>query len=262
MASRALTARLMITCSNWWMSTSTKPRSRSCEILSSTFSPSTRPSRLPRSESASVSTCTLGCSVCLREKARSWRTRLAARLAFCLMFMTSAKAGSVGPHLGQQQIGEADDRGQHVVEVMRDAGGELAHRQKLLALRELHLERLVLGLVHGEDHGGVVLRGQPGEGEEHVARALALHIGLDLVQASFGGEGGGQRLLQGGALGCDDGGGELRTAPHLRRQVDEGGIGHADAALLVDLGDADRRIVDEAGQARGGNLRPAAPPPP
>src|SRR5471030_3264011 len=37
-----------------------------------------------------------GCSVCCREKARSWRTRLAARLAFCLICMMSAKLGSPG----------------------------------------------------------------------------------------------------------------------------------------------------------------------
>ena len=60
--------------------------------------------------------------------------------------------GRIGrPVLGEQQIGEADDGGQHIVEVMRDAAGQLADRLHLLALRQLHFERLVLGLVEGKD---------------------------------------------------------------------------------------------------------------
>jgi hypothetical protein len=99
-------------------------------------------------------------------------------------------------HLGEQQVGEADDRGEHIVEVMRDARRQLAHGQQLLALGELHLKRLVLRLVNREDHRRIVFGGEPGEGEEHVPRALALHIGFDLVQASFRRECGGERLLQ------------------------------------------------------------------
>ena len=53
------------------------------------------------------------------------------------------------PVVGEQQVGEADDRGQHVVEVVRDAAGELADRLHLLALRELLLERPLLGRCRG-----------------------------------------------------------------------------------------------------------------
>ena len=49
-----------------------------------------------RSASTSVRFSTSGRSVCLREKASSWRTSEAARLAFCLMFMMSGKDGSDG----------------------------------------------------------------------------------------------------------------------------------------------------------------------
>ena len=49
----------------------------------------------------------------------------------------------------QQQIGEADDGGQHVVEVVRHAAGQLSDGFHLVALRELQLERLLLG---GVDH--------------------------------------------------------------------------------------------------------------
>ncbi len=49
-----------------------------------------------RSDSASPRSSTCGRSVCLREKASSCRTRLAARLAFCLICMMSWNDGSVG----------------------------------------------------------------------------------------------------------------------------------------------------------------------
>ena len=53
--------------------------------------------------------------------------------------------------LGEQEIGEADDGGQHIVEVMRHAAGELADRLHLLALGDLDFERFVLGRIEGED---------------------------------------------------------------------------------------------------------------
>ena len=47
------------------------------------------------------------------------------------------------PH--QQQVAEPDHRGQQIVEIMRDAAGELSDRLHLLRLRELHFEILLLG---------------------------------------------------------------------------------------------------------------------
>ncbi len=96
MASRALTARLMITCSSWPWSTRTSPSSRPCTILRSIEAPISRRSRLESSASTSVIDSTFGCSVCWREKARSWRTRFAARLAFWRICMMSAKDWSPG----------------------------------------------------------------------------------------------------------------------------------------------------------------------
>ena len=54
------------------------------------------------------------------------------------------------PH--QQQVAEPDHRGQQVVEIMRDAAGELADRLHLLRLRELHFEVLLLGDVDEMQH--------------------------------------------------------------------------------------------------------------
>ena len=89
MASRALTARLMITCTNCVLSALTYQRSRPDRILRSIFSPSARLSSAARSVSVSPSSSTSACSVCRREKASSWCTRPAARCALCLMFMMS-----------------------------------------------------------------------------------------------------------------------------------------------------------------------------
>ena len=141
MASRALTARLMITCSSWpWSTLSPAPRSRPCVILSSMVSPISRRSRFDSSASTSVMSSTRGCRVCWREKASSWRTRPAARLAFCLMCMMSAKDWSPGRWRSSKQVREADHGGQQVVEVVGDAAGELADRLHFLGLGELGLE--------------------------------------------------------------------------------------------------------------------------
>ena len=67
----------------------------------------------------------------------------------------------------EQQVAVPVDGGQEVVEVVRHAPGELAHRLHLLALHELRLERLELGRVRddGEKRGGAV---EHGAGEGHL----------------------------------------------------------------------------------------------
>ena len=79
-ASRALTARLTTTCSSWPGSARTAPRSRPCVTTSFTVSPSSRLSSVDTSDTTSGSCRICGRSVCWREKASSWRVRLAARL--------------------------------------------------------------------------------------------------------------------------------------------------------------------------------------
>ena len=54
---------------------------------------------------------------------------------------------------GEQHVGEAEDRRQHVVEVVRDAARELADDLHLLALREAGFERLLLGRVDDVEDG-------------------------------------------------------------------------------------------------------------
>jgi hypothetical protein len=88
-----------------------------------------------------------GASGCWREKASRRAVSWAARLAPSRALSMQASALAVGrqPALGQVQ--RADDDGQHVVEVVGDAAGELADGLHLLELAHLGLGRLAaLGL--------------------------------------------------------------------------------------------------------------------
>ncbi|HEY6579079.1 MAG TPA: hypothetical protein VIY09_07130, partial [Rhizomicrobium sp.] len=62
------------------------------------------------------------------------------------------------PH--QQEFAIADDDGQQVVEIMRDAAGELANRLHFLRLSEFGLQRLLLGNVDEIQHEAVRARAQ------------------------------------------------------------------------------------------------------
>ena len=58
--------------------------------------------------------------------------------------------------IGEQEVGKSDDRGQNIVEIMRDAAGELADRLQLLALSNLLFEHALLGNVDTEHQCSVV----------------------------------------------------------------------------------------------------------
>src|SRR5471032_2683806 len=130
MASRALTAKLTITCSNCEMSTLTGHRSRPCTTSSVTFSPISRLSSMPRSLSVSPRSSTCGRKVCLRENASSWRTSAAARLAFCLIWIMSWNDGSVGFMMADSTLLKS-----------WDAAGKLADRFHLLLLNDTVFQR-------------------------------------------------------------------------------------------------------------------------
>ena len=84
--------------------------------------------------------------------------------------------------VGEQEIGIADDRGQHIVKVMRDAAGELADRLHLLALREVLLQGALFGGVEREnDRVRAFVAGRIGGRDEEArrtrrARALERHV--------------------------------------------------------------------------------------
>src|SRR5262252_3013621 len=93
MASRALTARLMITCSNCPTSALTAQRSRTCGTSRTTFSPIRRRSSTVRSESASPRSITCGRIVCVRDIAREPPDRLHLLLLIDLVLQRALLGG-------------------------------------------------------------------------------------------------------------------------------------------------------------------------
>jgi hypothetical protein len=74
----------------------------------------------------------------------------------------------------QQQVAEADHRGQQIVEIVRDAAGQLADRLHLLRLGELDFEVLLLGDVDEMQHQAAVAALDAVEpAEEHDAGLVA-----------------------------------------------------------------------------------------
>ena len=136
--------------------------------------------------------------------------------------------------VGEQEVGIADDGGQHVVEVMRDAARELADRLHLLALREVLLQRALLGRVEREnDRVRSFVAGRIGGRDEEArrtggARALERHVERRNVAPALNGRvdrGAHRRVI---ALGDD---GEDRRSPSRKirlqrvgREPHEGGV--------------------------------------
>ncbi len=117
--------------------------------------------------------------------------------------------GRVGrPVVGEQQVGIADDRGQHVVEVVRDAAGELADRLHLLALGEILLQGALLGRVEREDdRARALVARRIGGGDEQPRRARrlrALERDVERLDPGLAVGGGGERAAQGGVVALGD----------------------------------------------------------
>ena len=141
----------MITCSNWLRSALIGQRSRRGRASSLTFSPRSRPSRIERSERTSPSAEHLRPQRLPPREGQKLADQAGGPVGVLLDVHDVLEGRVARPVVGEQEVGEADDRGQHVVEVVRDAAGELADRLHLLALRELLLERALLGDVEGID---------------------------------------------------------------------------------------------------------------
>ncbi len=150
-ASRALTMRLTTTCSNWLRSALTSQRSRPCRNSRSIF----------LADEAAHHHLQVGEHVAELQNLRA--QGLAARKGEQLPHQTGGAVGvlldlhdvaegRIGrPVIGEQQVRIADDRGQHIVEIMRDAAGELADRLHFLRLREILLQRALLGRVERKE---------------------------------------------------------------------------------------------------------------
>ena len=188
MASRALTARFMTTCSICPRSAFTRPSPGVGVVRSAMSSPIRRPSRSFMSVVTALRSRTTGSSTCLRLKARSWRVRSAARPAVRWISSMPRRIGSSGFSGMQQDVGAPEDDGEEVVEIVRDPAREPADRLHLLGLLELALGlgQLVVGAAGLEEQAAVLERdrgvGGEGGGDRHVLRGEALLAGGEEAQ--------------------------------------------------------------------------------
>ena len=165
-ASRALTARLTITCSSWPGSARTGPRSRPC-LTTSCDRLAEQPLQQVRHFRDHVGQLEhLRAQRLLAREGEQLAGQAggAVRVGLDLLDVVIVAVARRVAH--QHQVAMADDRGQDVVEVVRDAAGELADRLHLGRLRDLPLELGFLAIVlEQQQHRGIAEPAQAGDGQ-------------------------------------------------------------------------------------------------
>ena len=150
MASRALTARFMMTCSICPASARTDQRFGPGTMTRSMSSPIMRVSILMFSVATSFRLTILGASICLRLKASSWRVKRRGAFGGAGDLLGRTAQMGLGPEAFEEKFRVAGNHHQQVVEVVRDAAGETAHGFHLLGLAKLLLEGAAFGDVLGK----------------------------------------------------------------------------------------------------------------
>ena len=170
--------------------------------------------------------------------------------------------GRIGRLVGaEQEIRRHHDGRQHIVEVVRDAAGQLADGVHLLLLLDLVFQRPPLGIVERVDDRRFrivvaifVDRGDE-EGRETLGSRRQRRLHRRDVALAVAGHG--DRLFERAAFAFGDGRKDAAFA--LARALEhagEQGIGAHDPSRPVDGRDRHRRIVEEAHEAHfGGALR-------
>ena len=153
--------------------------------------------------------------------------------------------------IGEQKIGIAQDGGEHVVEIMRHAPGELADRLHLLSLDETLLQVALLGRLERENVGRPALSRR----DEHLYRALrgSREARIDrgnVTLSRHGRRDGGAHRLQ---ITLRDVGVERmatrRRSPAFSEQARERCVRAGDRAVGVERGDGHGGGVEEARKA-------------
>ena len=153
------------------------------------------------------------------------------------------------PH--QQEIAEADHRGQQVVEVVRHAAGELSDRLHLLRLGELDLEVLLVGDVDEVQHETAVAAVAAAKArQKDDARLIPVALEPHIDPA-----GGRRAIRRRGELGHDLAPvvivdkADQRLPNHIRRrraeQLAERPVRLLQPALAIDQRDTNRRVGEE-----------------
>ncbi len=159
------------------------------------------------------------------------------------------------PEAQQQQVAEADHRRQQVVEVVRHAAGELAHRLHLLGLGELGLQVLLLRRVDEvQDEAGLVVLLPVEAAQVDVGGALARALEADADRPRVGGALGGDGEAPGHVAGVGLGEELHQLAPEeaRRRHAEELAqrpVRLLEAAVAVEERDAGGGVGEEALEA-------------
>ena len=164
----------------------------------------------------------------------------------------------------EQKIARHHDGGEHIVEVMRDAAGELADELHLLLLGDLGLQLALRGGLERIDDGGFLValglfdRGDV-EARETLVAGLAGERRIDrrdvaLAERRLRDRGIERRPVARGGDRADRA--IALPAQHGMEQPREQRIGAHDAAVAIDGRDRHRRVVEEPHEADlGGALR-------
>ena len=148
----------------------------------------------------------------------------------------------------QHQVAMADDRGQDIVEIVRDAAGELADRLHLGRLRDLALELGFLAIVlEQQQHRRIAKPAQPGDGQRHRLARLGIEADGKIARhrraAGVAAHRIGDRglvLLGDQVAGIDRGLGRRRSRRRLERLV------HGqEAPVAIDQRKADRQQFEQ-----------------
>ena len=144
-ASRALIAALSIAVSSWVGIDLDRPQAGARSSSTSIWLPSVRDSTSPKASSRTLRSITSGLSGWRRPKASRWLVRVGGavgglddRVEIAARFSSLRSAA--------QQVGRAADHGHQIVEVVRDAAGQLAERLQLLRLEQRRARLLELHL--------------------------------------------------------------------------------------------------------------------
>ena len=257
-----------MTCSNWLRSALTSQRSRPCLRSSSIFSPTRR----------RVQHLQFGQHVAELQHLRPQRlpARKSQQLPHqsggaigVLLDLHDVLEGRIGRAvIGEQQVGIADDRGQHIVEIMRDAAGELADRLHLLRLCEFLLQVALLRSCRAR---------------KSTRRAGRLLLGRDRIAARSGSTRPAPRRWRslssmplaaaaialckaarwGSARPWRQAASAFSGFQRAGEKFGKGGVGAQDGAVALDRGDGHGRGVEEAGEThfRGAQGFSAGSPP-
>src|ERR1043166_8658692 len=173
MASRAFTARLTSTCSNWPGSIRTAPRPGSSVTVSCTSAPSSLPSRFSRERMRGGRSTPRGCAICRRAKPGGGAGGPRGPPRRPLDLLQVGLGPEAGGEIGAGGAEVAEDRGEDVVEVVGHPAGETADRFHLPGLEQVVLEPEPGGDVPVDGVGAVASFGDAHREAKHRDRDLA-----------------------------------------------------------------------------------------